>query len=91
MATMLVRHDVNEYGTWKEVYDSVDNLRAQYGCTAQRVLRSPESANTVLVLHEFPSLERARGFADDPGLKEAMQQGGVAGAPRIELWEDANV
>ena len=71
MATMVMRHDVNEYGTWKKaVYDSVDSLRAQYGCTAQRVLRLPENANSLLVLREFPSLEKA---------------------PRIELWEDANV
>jgi quinol monooxygenase YgiN len=91
MATTVVQHDVSEYGTWKAVYDSVDSLRAQYGCTAQRVLRSPENANSLLVLHEFPSLEKAQGFVNDPDLKEAMQQGGVAGPPRIELWEDANV
>jgi hypothetical protein len=90
MATMVVQHDVNEYGAWRAVYDSVGNLRDQYGCTAERILRSPDDANSLLVLHEFPSLEKAQGFASDPALKEAMQQGGVAGTPRIELWEDTN-
>jgi hypothetical protein len=88
-AILAVRHHVSDYDTWRKVYDEVEPLRAQYGCTAQRVLRLPEDGNDVFITHEFPSAAEAGGFASDPALREAMGRAGVEGAPRIEIFADA--
>jgi hypothetical protein len=88
-ATLLVRHTVADYATWRTVYDEVDDLRVSHGCTAQRVLQLPGEPNDVLAVHEFPTVDQARAFTDDPGLKEAMGRGGVSSPPRIEIFESA--
>ena len=89
MATLVVTHPVADYGSWRAVYDEVGSLRTQYGCTADRVIRGADDPLQVLVMHEFPTVEDARGFAHDPALKQAMDRAGVAGPPRIEIYEPA--
>jgi hypothetical protein len=89
MATLVVRHPVTDYGSWRAVYDEVGPLRTQHGCTADRVIRDADDPLQVLVMHEFPTVEDARGFADDPALKVSMDRAGVAGPPRIEIYEPA--
>jgi hypothetical protein len=87
-ATLTVRHHVSDYAAWRKVYDEVGPLRAQHGCTAQRVMRLHSDGNELLVTHEFPTAEQAGSFASDPGLREAMGRAGVEGAPRIEIFTD---
>lgn len=86
-ATLTVRHSVADYAAWRSVYDSVDPLRAQYGCSAAQVFRTPTDPNDVFATHEFPTVEQATAFASDPALATAMQSGGVTSAPRIEIFE----
>jgi hypothetical protein len=84
--TLIARHRVADYATWRAVYDEVAGLREQHGCTAARVLRLPGDGNDVLVIHDFPTVEAAEAFAGDPALKDAMGRGGVQAAPRIEIF-----
>ena len=84
-ATLLVRHEVEDYATWRSAYESVDRLRKEHGCTSAEVLVDPADKQDVYVLHRFPSLERAQAFAGSSELREAMGRAGVKGAPRIEI------
>ena len=88
-ATLIVRHPVKDFASWKVVYDEVGTLRDQHGCTADRVLQDPADANDVVAIHDFPTVEQAQAFASDPALKSAMERAGVAGAPRIEIFAGA--
>ena len=88
-ATLIVRHKVADYGTWRSAYDSVDSLRQQHGCTANEVLVDPADKTDVFVLHRFPTVEQAQAFAGSSELKEAMGRAGVAGPPRIEIAREA--
>jgi hypothetical protein len=85
-ATLVVRHQVNDYADWRAVYDDLESLRAQHGCTAARVLQLPADANDLLVTHDFPTAEQAASFAGDPALKAGMARAGVAGPPQIEIF-----
>lgn len=89
MATLIARHRVNDYRAWRSVYDSVDDLRQQHGCTGEEVLVDPADRDDVFVLHRFPTLEQAQAFARSSELKEAMGRAGVAGPPRIEIAVEA--
>jgi hypothetical protein len=87
-ATLFVRHTVADYDTWRKAYDGADSLRAKHGCTAESVMRTPGDPNDVAATHEFPTLEQAEAFVNDPELKAGMEQGGVTGQPRIEIFEN---
>jgi hypothetical protein len=50
-------------------------------------MHSPGDANDVFVTHAFPTVGQAEAFAHDPALREGMERAGVAGAPRIEIFE----
>ena len=88
-ATLLVRHEVEDFNAWHSVYDSVDGLRTEHGCTDAEVLVDPNNAQDVYVLHRFPSLEQAQAYASSSELREAMGRAGVKGAPRIEIAVEA--
>lgn len=85
-ATLVVRHRVDDYAAWRPVYDSLEPLRAQHGCTDARVWRLSDDGNDVLVTHDFASPEQAAAFAGDPDLKAGMGRAGVAGAPQVEIF-----
>ncbi len=88
-ATLLVQHEVEDYATWRSVYESVDGLRKEHGCTDAEVLVDPVNKQDVYVVHRFPTLEQAQAFAGSSGLREAMGKAGVKGAPRIEIAVEA--
>jgi hypothetical protein len=87
-ATLIVRHNVEDYAAWRKVYDELEPLRVQYGCTGQRVMRVPGDENDLFITHEFPTAEQAGSFAHDPALRDGMGRAGVQGAPRIEIFTD---
>ncbi len=84
-ATMLVKHEVEDYAAWHAVYESVEGLRQKHGCIAAEVMVDPADGRNVYVQHQFPSLEQAQAFAGSAELQEAMGRAGVKGAPRIEI------
>ena len=87
--TLLVRHRVEDYAGWRSVYDSLDGLRNEHGCTDAEVLVDPADKQEVFVIHRFPTLEQAQAFVDSSELREGMGRAGVTGAPRIEIAVEA--
>ena len=66
-ATLVVRHNVQDYAAWRKVYDELEPLRAQHGCTGKRVMRLPDDGNDLFITHDFPTAEQAASFAARPG------------------------
>lgn len=85
-ATLVVRHKVADYAAWRVVYDELEPLRMQHGCTAKRVMQVTDDSKDLLITHDFPTEGQAAAFAGDPGLKDAMQRGGVTGQPKVEIF-----
>jgi hypothetical protein len=88
-ATLLVRHEVEDYAAWRSVYESVDGLRQEHGCIDAEVLVNPVDKNDVFAVHRFPTVEQAKAFAGSQELRDAMGRAGVKGAPRIEIAVEA--
>ncbi len=84
-ATLIVHHRVQDYAAWRSVYDSVEPLRQEHGCSSAEVMTAPDDKRDVFVLHRFPSLAQAQAFAGSAELKAAMGRAGVDGPPRIEI------
>jgi len=89
MIRMIVRHDVEDYGTWRQAYDDFDEERGGMGVRGHGVYCEAGNANNVTAYHDFDSLEEAQAFAGSPRLREVMEGAGVAGAPDIWFVEKA--
>jgi heme-degrading monooxygenase HmoA len=89
MAYMFVRSNVQDYKTWKSVFDSESDLRRRYGQKSYQILRPENGSNEVDILFAWDNLDNARKFASSAELKEAMQRAGVVGKPEISFLEEA--
>jgi quinol monooxygenase YgiN len=83
MASMLVQHKVKDFAAWKNVYDSVADLRASNGELSDKVYRDASDPNSLTVIFKWDSLANAQKYANSPELKTAMEKAGVEGPPNI--------
>ena len=82
---MVVRHKVADFNKWKTSYDAGDSLRLANGVHSYVIGRSVKDSNIVLVAVRVDDINKAKAFAKDAALKQAMQKGGVVGAPQINF------
>lgn len=87
MVRLFVRHDVEDYGQWRQAYDDFDAERKTMGVRGDAVYRSVDYGNDVTAYHGFDSVEAAKGLADSERLREVMAGAGVAGPPQIWFVE----
>jgi quinol monooxygenase YgiN len=85
MIKMFVRHKVADFKKWKTAFDEHDSFRKQAGCIKSEVFANTQNSNEVLSVLQWESKEHAMKFSQDPGLKEAMAQGGVVGPPEFSF------
>ena len=82
---MVATHRVANFSKWKTSYDANDSLRLAFGVHSYVVGRGIEDSNMVLVALKVDDLDKAKAFAKDRSLKQAMQKGGVVGTPDIKF------
>jgi hypothetical protein len=85
MTVLVVQHKVRDFDAWKPVFDEDESRRRGYGAQRHWVYRTVEDPNDVVVAVEFPSVDAARSFVQDPGLRDAMERGGVQGEPHVHV------
>ena len=83
MASMLVQHKVKDFADWKNVYDSVADMRANNGELSDRIYRDASDPNSLTIVFKWDSLANAQKYAQSPELKAAMEKAGVEGPPSI--------
>ncbi len=83
MASMLVQHKVKDFAEWKNVYDSVADLRASNGELSDQIYRDASDPNRLTVIFKWDSMANAQKYANSPELKAAMENAGVEGPPNI--------
>src|SRR4029079_2186659 len=82
---MIIMHKVPNFEKWKSAYDEHDSARLAYGIHNYVIGRGTEDSNMVMVALKIDDIAKAKAFAKDPGLKKAMQKGGVTGTPSISF------
>ena len=87
MAWIHIRHRVENYNRWKEVYDMTAEFKREYGWKRYRLFRVGGDPNDLLVMEEFERPEEAQRFLQSEDLKKAMSQAGVVGAPEVLLLQ----
>jgi hypothetical protein len=83
---MVTTHKVKDFQAWKTSYDAHDSLRLASGVHSYVVGRGAKDSSMVLVSVKVDDIQKAKAFAKDPHLKQAMQKSGVMGAPTFKFY-----
>jgi hypothetical protein len=86
MALLTVQHTVRDYQTWRAIFDTLEEVRQDWGVTAESIHQLAGAPNTVLVLLHFATAAQAQGFLTNRAHQAAMQRAGVEGSPRVEIY-----
>ena len=78
---MSATHTVKDFDVWKKSYDERESMRVANGLTKLAVSRDMDNPNKVYVALRMADVQKAKDFAANKDLKEAMQKGGVTSAP----------
>ncbi|HEX7902629.1 MAG TPA: hypothetical protein VF487_02040 [Chitinophagaceae bacterium] len=92
---MVVTHKVADFEKFQASYDAHDSLRLANGLHSYVIGRGVDDPNMVMVVVKADDIEKAKAFAKDASLKNAMKKAGVTGAPTISFntstWQDTAV
>lgn len=88
MSYVLIRHHVNDYATWKPIFDEHGSTRQTKGSQGGHLFRHASDPNEIVVLLEWDDADRARAFAESDDTRDTMQRAGVSGQPEIYYLEE---
>jgi L-rhamnose mutarotase len=86
MAWTHVRHRVEDYSKWKDVFDSMAEFRRSHGWKGYRIF-AIEGDNHLLVMEEFETEDQIREALRSDYVREAMGRAGVSDEPDIQVVE----
>lgn len=82
---VIIRHKVSDFAKWLTAYEGHDSARMANGLHNYVIGRSADDSSMVLIALKADDIDKAKSFAKDPGLRQAMQKAGVMGTPRIQF------
>jgi hypothetical protein len=87
MAWTHVRHRVEDYPKWKEVFDSTAEYKRSHGWKGYRIYAIEGDYKHLLVMEVFETEDQTREFLGSDYLREAMGDAGVSDEPDIQVIE----
>ena len=87
---ILIQETVEDYDTWKTVFDENGTNRQAAGSNGGYVLRSVQDDNQLTILLEWDTLDNARTFMSSDDLRKAMARAGVTGQPKVTFLAEAD-
>lgn len=88
MATMLVRHTVQDFAKWKKVFDEHAATRKAAGSKGGELFQAAGNPLDVTILFHWDTVDNARKFSESPDLKTTMERAGVTGPPQIQFLQN---
>jgi quinol monooxygenase YgiN len=89
MPHVLIIHEVEDYGAWKQVFDTAAGIRKEAGERTYQVLQYEDDANKVVHFSSWESLEAAKHFFESPKLMAIRQEAGVK-SPEFHYLEQVD-
>jgi hypothetical protein len=74
---MLIHFEVDDYDTWKSMFDEDPVDRKGNGATAHTVSRAADNPNEAFIRVDFPSVEMAKNFRERLLASGALERGGM--------------
>ena len=91
MPWLLMRHQVHDLVTWKQVYRDEAGTRRANGALREFQFYSATSTSEVWLLLEWDDLYRAELFVKSDEMGTALARAGVIGQPDYWYLEDADL
>ncbi|WP_255197130.1 antibiotic biosynthesis monooxygenase [Halorarius litoreus] len=88
MATIIVKHSVEDFDAWKPYYDDHEDTRREYGLQEARLFRLADDPNEIVMVAEWDTAENAQKFVEESDLKDVMAEAGVVGEPEIMFLDE---
>jgi len=85
MPTLAAQITIDDYAKWRPVFDKHKPLRDKAGLSNVRVYRDADNPKELIVWSETSDAAKAREALTGSEIKNAMQEAGVVGPPRIHL------
>lgn len=83
MIHILIKHTVEDYDTWKPIFDEHASTRMEYGSQGYRLFHVSEDPNELVLLFEYDSAENVQKLLEESDLREVMEKAGMVGEPEI--------
>jgi heme-degrading monooxygenase HmoA len=88
MASLIVRHKVEDYSKWKPYFDGDAGNRKAAGSQGSRLLRNANDPNELIVVFDWDNLANAQKFATSDALRDLMMKAGVIDHPDLYFVEE---
>lgn len=89
MAHFYIRHRVQDYAAWKQVFDDFAPQRRAGGEISYALYHQEDDDNDIALLFEWDTMERAKAFIASDEIRETMRNAGVEGGPPTFLFLNA--
>ena len=77
MEYVLIIHEVEDYITWKNIFDSAEDIRKNAGEQSYQVLKYKNEENRIVHFSNWSSIDKAKEFFESPELVEIRKKAGV--------------
>lgn len=77
MQYVLIIHEVEDYESWKKVFDDASDIRREAGERAYQVLKYESNPNKVVHFSSWTSIDDAKRFFESPKLVKIRIEAGV--------------
>ena len=85
MQYVLIIHEVQDYESWKKIFDAAGVIRKEAGEQSYRVLKYHGDPNKIVHFSKWTSLEAAKRFFESPELVRIRADAGVKSPEFIYL------
>ena len=85
MKYVLIIHEVEDYLSWKKIFDNASEVRKKAGEISYQVLKYENDANKIVHFSAWNSLENAKLFFNSPKLVKIRADAGVKSPDFIYL------
>ena len=88
--SVLIAHRVNDYDTWKRVFDDHVEARENASCSGHYLKRGVDDTAMIYVYCPATDEGRLRAFLDSEDLADTMMRAGVEGQPSVTVMRLAS-
>jgi len=89
MQSILVRHTVKDFATWKTGYDAHAGARASAGLTSIGLWRNHHNPNEVVAVLRAQDMAKAQALFGSEDMRQTMVAAGVIGQPDVTILDEA--
>jgi quinol monooxygenase YgiN len=85
MQYVLIIHEVEDYKTWKKIFDNAADIRKEAGERSYQILKYEHELNKIVHFSAWTSISNARAFFESPELVKIREKAGVKAPEFIYL------